>query len=166
MSDQTALECFIEESNKIEGIFRLVTPQELEAHKRLLALTEIDIADLQRFVEVIAPGKLLRNKVGRDVCVGGHVPPAGCPEIEHLLMDILRDAADGDPYFVHHHYEMLHPFMDGNGRSGRALWLWMMKKRGALNHALQLGFLHAWYYQSLQHSQLQSAIVSVPVVKR
>ena len=40
-----------------------------------------------------------------------------------------------------------HPFTDGNGRSGRALWLWQMN-----NHA-PFGFLHTFYYQTLENSR-------------
>jgi hypothetical protein len=35
------------------------------------------------------------------------------------------------------------PTTDGNGRSGRALWLWCMRGRAPL------GFLHQFYYQTL-----------------
>ena len=48
-------------------------------------------------------------------------------------------------------YEMLHPFMDGNGRSGRALWAWMMLRLGQDPFALL--FLHRFYYQTLENSR-------------
>ena len=52
------------------------------------------------------------------------------------------------PFGIHLRYETLHPFMDGNGRSGRILWAWQM-----LHHdiapGIRLGFLHAFYYQTL-----------------
>jgi Fic/DOC family protein len=91
----------------------------------------------------------LRKRVGLNVRVGDHIAPRGGPKIVDELSAILADTLDGDPYAVHHRYETLHPFTDGNGRSGRAIWLWMMDKRGQLDRALELGFLHNWYYQSL-----------------
>ena len=45
-------------------------------------------------------------------------------------------------------YETLHPFMDGNGRSGRILWAWQMIEHN-IAPGLSLGFLHAYYYQTL-----------------
>lgn len=50
------------------------------------------------------------------------------------------------PFTTHLRYESIHPFSDGNGRSGRALWLWQMKGRAPL------GFLHQFYYQTLAAS--------------
>jgi Fic family protein len=142
------LEGFVRESNFIEGIIRAPTQTEIAAHERLLALSKITIADLQEFVQTVQPDARLRNYRGIDIIVGPYRPPPGGPEIEGHLDTILqfavRGASEQQVFWVHHQYENLHPFSDGNGRSGRALWLWMM---GGTSRRL---FLHEWYYQSLR----------------
>lgn len=140
---------FVRESNRIEGIRREPTDNEVSAHKMLLAGAEITVFDLEAFVKVIQPGAVLRRHLGLNVRVGDHIAPEGGPKIVDDLHDILRETNGDDPYALHHEYETLHPFTDGNGRSGRAIWLWMMQNTGELGRALELGFLHNWYYQSL-----------------
>jgi hypothetical protein len=147
---------FVRESNKIEGIMRDPSDAEILATEEFVLLDDIKISDLEKLVSVFQPGNRLRDKAGLNVRVGNHIPPVGGPRIRMLLSMTLDEANDDrSPYLVHHDYETLHPFTDGNGRSGRALWLWQMKKRGALSWATSLGFLHAWYYQSLANSDLR-----------
>lgn len=147
------LEDFVRESNRIEGIRRDPKPEEISAHDRFLAVKVPAVKDLVDFVSAIQPDAKLRRHPGLNVYVGNHVPPMGGPEIQSRLHDIVCDAHRnrGIPrmaYVLHHRYETLHPFTDGNGRSGRALWLWMMREA-------PLGFLHHWYYQSLEHGGLR-----------
>lgn len=143
---------FVRQSNAIEGITRPPTKPEVEAHKRLLSLGVVEVADLEEFVRVCADARLRRGP-GMDVRVGPHLPPRGGPQIEISLRELLADIQEGalSPWKAHVRYETLHPFMDGNGRSGRALWLWQM--RGIQNVRQPLGFLHAFYYQTLQGSR-------------
>ena len=123
---------------------------ETAAAEDFLALEEILVRDLCVFVGVTAPGAMLRNRPGMNVRVGPHLPPPGGDSVLRGLARLLERVNAGtiDPYEAHVRYETLHPFMDGNGRSGRILWLWQMVRiHGALP---PLGFLHTWYYQSLQ----------------
>lgn len=131
---------FVAESNRIEGITRKPTKAEIDAHFEFLR-APMSITSLVKLVSVLQPNARLRDQIGFNVYVGNHVPPPGGPEIVAALTSILREARD--PFATHMAYETLHPFTDGNGRSGRALWLLMM------DCTAPLGFLHHWYYQSL-----------------
>jgi hypothetical protein len=141
---------FVRESNRIEGITRAPTKRELQAHLDLMVLDDLEVEDVEAFVKVVAPGKPLRRLVGMNVRVGNHIAPPGDPNIPGKLAGILaRVGLHEDPHSVHLAYETLHPFMDGNGRSGRAIWLWQMLRQREAFHALRMGFLHLFYYQTL-----------------
>ena len=139
------LEDFIAESNRIEDI-EGVSDSDTLAHAALLVAGSIDVEALALFVTAIQPDAVLRDHEGLNVIVGNHRPPAGGPRIRQELERLLADMTRYAPYQFHQWYETLHPFTDGNGRSGRALWLKMM---GGIEK-VPLGFLHSWYYQSLQ----------------
>lgn len=138
---------FVKESNRIEGILREPTDDEMCAHITFLETRDLTIKDLEEFVAVIAPGHVLRDKSGFNVRVGNHIAPAGGPEIRAQLQIILDFVEGGElAWRIHTAYEDLHPFTDGNGRSGRALWLWQMG-------SAPLGFLHQFYYQTLENQR-------------
>lgn len=135
---------FVVESNKIEGITREPTKAEIEAHKRFIMLDKVTIDDLVDFVKVVQPDAQLRNLPNiPGVRVGNHIAPPSGPYIQQHLQYILDNIWDLTPYRQHCEYLTLHPFTDGNGRSSRVLWLWRM------NGSAPLGFLHKFYYQTL-----------------
>lgn len=146
---------FVAESNKIEDIIREPLLEEVEAHTDLLALGAVTVPELEKFVRRIQPDAHLRINAGDNVVVGSYFPPAGDISIKTRLEDILKDMLHAKIscnhkaiYELHHMYERLHPFMDGNGRSGRALWLWCH------DGYAPLGFLHQWYYDTLKFGRL------------
>lgn len=141
---------FVKESNKIEGIYPRAPDRDIDATTAFLALDYVGLDDIIKFVDTVANGAPLRIKPGMDVYVGGHKPPAGGPGIGYSLDNLLRRTSDEDPYVTHVEYETLHPFMDGNGRSGRVLWAWQMLHQ-EIPPGISLGFLHQFYYQSLDH---------------
>ncbi len=148
--DLADLKFFVAESNRIEGIRRAPIKRELQAHVDLLALPELSVINVAKFVSSIQPGAELRIRPGMNVRVGSHIAPAGGSTVGHGLMIIINRVMNREnPWDIHVAYETLHPFMDGNGRSGRAIWLWQMLHQQEAPWALRMGFLHLWYYQTL-----------------
>ena len=141
---------FVRESNRIENIKDTIGA-DIEAHQRLLELKTVKVPDLEMFVRTITRDHVLRDKVGLDVRVGNHFPPHGCPDIRVQLADLLASLASRSPLENHLLYEALHPFTDGNGRSGRALWLWQMMKsdlNSRRDRVMQKGFLDTFAEQA------------------
>jgi len=143
-----SIKAFVLESNLIEGIKRDPTDGEIKEMHRFLDLDKITTMEMCRFVAAYQPDARLREYSGMNVQVGNHMPLPGGPVVSQLLMELLFEVGTSDitPYEAHVRYETLHAYMDCNGRSGRALWLWQMTRNG---DDVPLGFLHTWYYQSL-----------------
>lgn len=148
---------FIEESNHIEGKHDTVSPAEFQAYERFLELDEIKIADILALAACVPLDRpaALRNLPGMDIVVGDHRPQPGGPEIPGMLAELLVKVNDPDIQArhamttdVHVAYETLHPLMDGNGRTGRAIFLWMDHRAGR-RRVWKIGFQHEWYYRTL-----------------
>lgn len=141
---------FLRQSNLIEGIEDDPSAAEIAEATAFLNCPIVSMVTLEALVDVIAHADL-RDEPGMDVQVGDHYPPPGGPGVRAALEDLLADVNAGarTPWSTHMDYEELHPFMDGNGRSGRLLWVWQMMRDGKGWDGLPLGFLHAFYYQTL-----------------
>lgn len=157
MQISTRLNEFIIESNYIEGITEFDIERQLFTYQWFFDLDKITILNLQDFAIQLyntsndPNGRKpeLRDKTGMNVYIGSHCPLKGGFDVVRQLTYILNRANKAklrDIYKVHCKYELLHPFMDCNGRTGRALWAWMMNKNG---YTFSNGFLRQWYYQSL-----------------
>lgn len=148
---------FLIESFKIENILRPPFPSEIEATEKFIALKKLTVEDVVELALAYQKDAKLRDQKGMNVRVGDHHPPLGGPDIPKQLKKILARANDRFemPWLVHLAYEDLHPLMDGNGRTGRAVWAWqMLRHRSGGEDALRLGFLHSWYYQTLGGNRL------------
>ena len=142
---------FVVESNRIEGITRDPTPDEIAIHNKLMCQEHLIPQDIVDFVAVMQPDAKFRDSPSvPGVQVGHHVAPMSGAHMWDALEAVL---AEEDIVIQHHSYLHLHPFTDGNGRSARLIWLWRMWNlpNAAGLHAIKRGFLHSFYYQVLEH---------------
>lgn len=152
----TRMLTFLAESNAIENITTPPTDRDAEIARGFIDLPRIRVADVVAFQATIAPGKPLRDKPGMNVQIGGDTPMPGGPqigvELGNLLHQVQKDGhyLNRSPRMAHIEFEKLHPFLDGNGRTGRLLWAWHMQHRGLDPFALP--FLRTFYYQTLGES--------------
>ena len=101
--------------------------------------------DILRLHAIIAGDVMDQGEAGRyrtiRVRVGSFVPPP--PEdVSGLMFELLewwnREAPGHSPVLssaiLHYGFEAIHPFADGNGRTGRAMALWELYRRGFDSH--------------------------------
>lgn len=109
------------------------------------AIKRIEPEDVLRLHRIVAGDVMEQGDAGRfrvtGVKVGGYVPPpAGAvPGLVRELLGWWNDEAPGlspvlSSAIVHYRFEAIHPFADGNGRTGRALALWELYRRGFDTH--------------------------------
>ena len=84
------------------------------------------------------PGTALRDGAGRLV----YEPPQDANDVRRLMGDLERFIHDEPPFVVdplvkmaliHHQFESIHPFYDGNGRTGRIINVLYLVKEGLMD---------------------------------
>jgi Fic family protein len=134
---------------------------EKNAHKK--NRVHDDILELHRMVAgtVMDQGEAGRYRTIR-VRVGPYTPPPP-EEVSGLMFEWLdwwnQRAGELSPVLssaiLHYRFEAIHPFADGNGRTGRAIALWELYRRGFDTHHIFSVDEFYWddrprYYASLQ----------------
>ena len=164
------IEQFMRASNAIEG------EKELGAHTYVGKLHHNDIMAAKDFLSKPMNADSLKELhkrlgVGRDILLGDwrkvgvqvakHVPPAP-KDLDAHMESFFRRLHIMDSWNAHNNFEHIHPFEDLNGRTGRLIWL--HKRIKELGHVPRLSFLHSYYYQTLNHYQVQDAKIHNPSV--
>lgn len=113
------------------------------------------------------PGTALKDAAGHTV----YTPPQDATEIRSLMVDLERfvhnqPPFDADPLvrmaLIHHQFESIHPFYDGNGRTGRIVNVLYLVKEGLLDIPVLYLSRHivrtkAEYYRLLQAVRIEDA---------
>ena len=101
--------------------------------------------EILRLHKIMAGDVMDQGTAGRyrtmAVRVGRYVPPPPA-DVSGLMFELLtwwnKEAPMLSPVLssaiVHYRFEAIHPFADGNGRTGRALALWELYRRGFDTH--------------------------------
>jgi Fic family protein len=135
----------------------------VEKHAAKKILRHEDLFALHR---ILADGVMDQGEAGRyrsiGVRVGRYTPPAP-QEVTGLMFELLdwwnKKSAELSPVIsaaiVHFRFESIHPFADGNGRTGRALALWELYRRGFDTHHIFSVDEYYWedrprYYAALE----------------
>ena len=136
---------------------------EKRAQKKRLG--HVDILELHR---VLAGGVMDQGQAGRyrmiAVRVGSFTPPPP-QDVSGLMFELIewwnREAPKLSPVLsssiLHYRFETIHPFADGNGRTGRALALWEMYRRGFDTHHIFSVDEYYWEDRARYYAELDGA---------
>ena len=114
----------------------------VEKHAMKKSIRHEDLFELHR---ILADTVMDQGTAGSyrtiSVRVGNHFPPAAL-DVSGLMFELLdwwnKKSVELSPVLsfaiLHYRFEHIHPFADGNGRTGRALALWELYRRGFDSH--------------------------------
>jgi len=152
-----------------EVVNYLAALRHIEKRASKAMITHDDILTLHK---IIAGRVMDQGEAGRyratAVRVGNYLPPSAS-EVSGLMFELLewwnKESRKLSPVLssaiLHYQFEAIHPFADGNGRTGRALALWELYRRGFDTHHIFSVDEFYWedrrrYYGTLQKVREQS----------
>lgn len=127
--------------------------------------------DLFKLHRILAESVMDQGSAGSyrtiQVRVGRHSPPRAV-DVSGLMFELLewwnKQSTELSPVLssaiLHYRFEDIHPFADGNGRTGRALALWELYRRGFDSHHIFSVDEYYWedrpgYYAALDTVRLE-----------
>jgi Fic family protein len=145
-----------------------------ETVKRTSIISNNDILQMQSMIEDNnagfrkLPGTALKNEQTQEIV---YTPPQHPDEIVELMNNLeafINDdsLSDWDPLVkmavIHHQFESIHPFYDGNGRTGRIINILYLVKQGLLKIPIlylsrYINKNKAEYYNLLQKVRTENA---------
>lgn len=147
-----------------------------ESYGQTKATSLIRVNDILRIQSIIEPNKSGVRKIPGTVISNAatgeviHTPPQHPDDIDELLDNLVSYINDDqlselDPLIkmavIHHQFESIHPFYDGNGRTGRIINILYLVKNGLLDFPVlylsrYIVRTKAEYYRLLQTVRDQS----------
>jgi len=144
----------IHQSNLIESIDDPAEDaQSLIAWEYISKQPHIGIHELLETHRLITKNQLAKKHAGAfrtvPVWIGGYKmmpsPYMAQQLVYNVLMDILQDPTRVTPKEAHIRFEQAHPFIDGNGRTGRMLMWWHEQKLGQEPSLIPFEHRHDYY---------------------
>jgi len=134
----------------------------IETRAGIPVITHEEVFNLHR---MLAEKVMEQGTAGRyrtiQVRIGRHLPPPA-QDVSGLMFELLtwwnKESVKLSPVLssaiLHYRFEAIHPFADGNGRTGRAIALWELYRRGFDTHHIFSVDEFYWedrprYYESL-----------------
>lgn len=129
---------FLKESNAIEGIYDNPSlEQAILAWEYLMNEDVLTVSVILKTHKILMNNQRLQSnhkgyfrdcnvRVGNWVAMTHHMVG---PSMQQWCFEAMRAYPAIDPIALHIQYEKIHPFVDGNGRTGRMFMNWMFMKR-------------------------------------
>jgi len=153
-------------ANALRSGFEVVREAGFVSNNHILQIQATIEANNAGFRRV--PGTALKNDLTGETV---YMPPQSYDEIVELMSNLEKfindeSISDWDPLIkmavIHHQFESIHPFYDGNGRTGRIINILYLVKEGLLNIPVlylsrYINQYKADYYRLLQKVRTDNA---------